>query len=125
MSWCLILLVFGLEVDPFLNEVFADVVSLQLDSIEDGTLELVVEVVMIGAVVHQDPSSFHVSFSHTVEDACLAVLVFVINITASINEQLAYRTVSFSRCVEQWDLLEVIVLGCICTHIEENLTHLE
>ena len=126
MSWRLILLVLGLQVDPFLNEVFDDVVSLKLDGIVDGALDLVVYVVVVGSKVDQELSCAQVTLSHTVEDASLAVLVATIDAAAALlYEELAHARVALSRCVEEGTLLEIIFPGRISAHVNKNLAHLE
>ena len=125
VRWSQTLLVFHLHVNPFLNEVFDDVVSLQLDCIVDWALLLVVDVVMGGAGVDQELSGVEVALPDAVEDASLTVLVASIDFAALRHEHFADIRVTFSGGVEEWTLLQIILPGGVGTHVHENLAHLE
>lgn len=81
-----VFLVFEIEIDSLPKQVLDDVVSLQLDRVVDGTLKLVVYVVMMSSTTDQLLCHFQVAFSDAVEDACLAVLVCTINIASLIDK---------------------------------------
>ena len=124
VRWSKTLLVFHLHVHPFLNEVFDDVVSLQLDGIVDRALLLVVDVVVVGAVGQQELSGVQVALSDAVEDASLTVLVASIDVAALLNEQFTDIRITFSGGVEEWTLLQIILSGGVGAHVDENLAHL-
>ena len=118
VSWSVALLVFHLHVTPLLNEVFDDVVSLQLDGIVDRALLLVVDVVEEGALVYQELSGVHVAFSDAVEEACLTVLVASTDLAASLDEQLTDIRITLSGGVEERTLLQIVLFGGVGTHVE-------